>query len=726
MRFSQVRLTTLCVFALLVLIVLIALAFVVLRPARIADDSKSGESQNSLPQLDNSLRSWLVLGPIPGEADDGPVTFETLEQSAYNADLLQQGGGERAIVPREGESVQSRAGDYTWTLCQNDGNAIDFRNALGGRDFAVGYAATVVDSPSEQTLLVGLGSDDAARVWINGELVHEHFTRRQVRRDEDLFAVTLRKGANQLLVKVLNDVDEWGFTFRFLSPSSQAHLLARAALDGDHRRVTRLLDAGVQADAKSFLGASAAQLAAMRGYDHIAKELVERGGVRPQTFDSSAVIEAIIKDMSASHLPGFAALVARDGTPLWQAGFGAANLSYNAPITTDSRFRIASVTKQFTACAILKLQEKGLLSVYDKLSKFIPDFPRGDEITIHHLLTHTSGITNYLVLPTFASVRTVGATHEDVIDSFKNEPLEFNPGEKYQYSNSGYYLLGIIVEHVSEQSLGEYLKETLFEPLGMHNTDIHHAQAIIEHEATGYTTVDGRLAKAIDWNMSRLGGAGVLYSTVGDLMLWNEAVFGGRVMSQQSMASAFTPVQLESDKQAVLRYGYGWMMGERRGQKTISHDGQIEGWRARVTRYPELKATVVVLQNITLPGGAFNPDYLAELIADAFLGAEMEPHPHFVLDESLDSEAFSDYVGRYAFRGLHEVALDIQLEYGQLTLQLPGQERTPLFFMGDDKFFWKSSDAHLECSRDSDGNVTAVRHCQNGIEMLAERLVEQP
>ncbi len=176
----------------------------------------------------------------------------------------------------------------------------------------------------------------------------------------------------------------------------------------------------------------------------------------------------------------------------------------------DTKFRIGSITKQFTAAAILRLQEQGKLSVRDPLSKFIPDYPRGSEVTLHHLLTHTSGIHSYTGKPNFLETVSAYTTPEDLIKSFKNDPYDFDPGKKWLYNNSGYFLLGYIIEKVSGQSYGEFLKQQFFEPLGMKNTGVHHWSDILEHEAFGYAYEAGRFKKAQNWDMSRAGGAGAL------------------------------------------------------------------------------------------------------------------------------------------------------------------------------------------------------------------------
>lgn len=168
-------------------------------------------------------------------------------------------------------------------------------------------------------------------------------------------------------------------------------------------------------------------------------------------------------------------------------GYGAAQTTDQVPISPQTKFRIGSVTKQFIAAAILKLQEGGKLSVNDPLTKFISDYPRGDEVTLHHLLTHTSGIKNYTSKPDFFEKVTEAVEPEDLIDSFKNDEFDFAPGEKWSYCNPGYFLLGHIVSKVSGQSLDAYLREAFFIPLGMKDSGIHRPDLELEHEASGYS-----------------------------------------------------------------------------------------------------------------------------------------------------------------------------------------------------------------------------------------------
>jgi CubicO group peptidase (beta-lactamase class C family) len=682
----------------------------------------AAEAQYSSVAADQHLRDWLVLGPIPAQEGEAAPDIADARKTGFEHDLLEKGGGEAKIAAESGKSLSARGGDYKWKNHASESDTVDLVEAFGQRDFVVAYAAANIEAAEDESRIVGLGSDDAVRVWLNGELVHESSTPRPVAVDDDVFGVKLKKGTNRLVIKVANDQGDWGFAFRFLSPKLVTRQLFKAADAGDLESVERLAALGVDVSAKSPAGITAAQFAKMCGYDHVADFLVSKGAPSPEPFDATPVVSELLEEIAPNDAPGIAVLVSRDGKVLFSKGLGIADLSHSAPVTTTTKFRIGSVTKQFTAAAILKLQEEGRLNVNDKLSKFIPDYPRGDEVTIHHLLTHTSGIKSFTSKPDFMASATSPATVEQMIASFKNDPFDFNPGEKFSYNNSGYFLLGHIIEKVSGKSYGDYLRDTFFEPLGMHDTGVHSSTVVLEHEATGYNYQSGKTAKALDWDMSRAGAAGNLYSTVEDLMRWNEGIFGGKVLSEESLKAAFTPVKLSSGDEPMMAYGYGWMMGERRGLKTISHGGGLDGWLSMLTRFVDEKLTVVVFHNAMPPVPELVPSEVADLMADAFLWQKMKPRPRYEEDKTVDPTTFASYVGRYDYMG---AVMDVSVDGTQLTAQLTGQPRFPIFPAGGTRFFWKITDAQVEFLKGDDGRVTSARHTQGGQSFVVKRLPDE-
>jgi hypothetical protein len=290
------------------------------------------------------------------------------------------------------------------------------------------------------------------------------------------------------------------------------------------------------------------------------------------------------------------------------------------------------------------------------------------------------------------------------------------------YNNSGYFLLGAIIEKVSGRSFNDYLREAFFEPLGMHDTGVHTSSAVLKHEATGYSFASGKSSKATNWDMSRAGAAGALYSTVEDLMRWNEGVFGGKVLSDASLAAAFTPIKLDSGEEPMMPYGYGWIISEYRGLKTVSHGGGLNGWSAFLTRYVDQNMTIAVLHNALPAVPGLSPNEVAELAADAFMWQEMKPRPKYEIDQSVDPAMLVAYVGRYDFMG---AVMDVALDGAQLTAQLTGQPRFPIYPHGADKFFWKVVDAQIEFKRDEEGHVVSARHTQGGMNFTLKRLAEE-
>lgn len=671
---------------------------------------------------DQPMQEWLLLGPIPAQEVGEKANAENARKFGYTPDLLEKAGGEAKANPEPGTKVDARGGELKWTAHESSGDIVDLIDALGQHDFAVAYATATIDSPEARTLLVGLGSDDAVRVWLNGELVHENPAPRAVKADDDVFPIKLKKGANHLLVKVLNDQGGWAFTFRVLSTETLTERLFQAASEGETETVEQLLVSGVEVEGRTAAGITAAQIAKARGYDQLAELLVSKGAASPQPFDAKSVLTKMLDSASPDDAPGIAILVAKDGNVVYRHGFGMADLANDVAITPNTKFRIGSITKQFAAAAILKLQEEGKLSVTDKLSKFFPDFPRGDEVTIRQLLNHTSGIKSFTSNPDFMEKVTAPATTDQMIDSFKNEKFDFDPGTNMMYSNSGYFLVGAIIEKVSGKSFNDYLRDTFFEPLGMHNTGVHTSTAIIKHEATGYDYAGGKPTKALNWDMSRAGAAGALYSTVEDLMRWNEGIFNGKILSEESLKAAFTPLNLDSDETPMMPYGYGWVIDEYRGVKTVSHGGGLPGWSAFLIRYPDQNTTIAALHNSMPEVPGLSPSQMTELAADLFLWEQLKPRPKFEVDETVDPATFAAYVGRYDYLG---AIMDIALEDKQLTAQLTGQPRHPIFPMGKDKFFWKVVDAQIEFVNDDEGNVVSARHKQGGITLNVKRLAEE-
>lgn len=282
-------------------------------------------------------------------------------------------------------------------------------------------------------------------------------------------------------------------------------------------------------------------------------------------------------------------LVAKQGEILISKGYGMANYELDVPNRPETKFHLGSVTKQFTSMAIMQLYDRGLLDVNDPLSKYIPDYPNGKKITIHHLLTHTSGIPDYINDDSsFNSICRLYHSLDQIIDRFKNKSLEFQPGVRYDYSNSGYVLLSYIVEKVSGKTYEEFLEENIFKPLNMKNTGYDHLTPIVKKRASGYSISSDKLTNAEFFDRSNLQGADGLYSTVEDLYIWDQALYTEKLVSQGTMDKIFTPYP------PATTYGYGWTTNK----TEMKHFGRMDGFYTFIYRNIKDKTTIIVLSNI--------------------------------------------------------------------------------------------------------------------------------
>jgi CubicO group peptidase (beta-lactamase class C family) len=303
-----------------------------------------------------------------------------------------------------------------------------------------------------------------------------------------------------------------------------------------------------------------------------------------------------------------AALVARDGRILLKKGYGLADRERGLPNTPHTRFHIGSLTKQFTAMAILQLQERGKLRLTDRISTHLADCPPAwREVTIEHLLTHTAGLTDFFYLPEFDPLLAQSATPAELVSLFRNQPLMFRAGGQHHYSNSGYVLLGQIIEQVSGESYADWIEREILRPVGMSATS--YGRANLQQDcAVGYETA-WSLAPAIDPSIAY--AAGGLVSTVEDLYLWDQALYTTQVCSRESLAAMFSPHYELSDSAAV---GLGWFVRQSAGRRRIAHTGLLYGFTSILVRYPEERVTIILLSNLEDTVLTEDADYIAEQV----------------------------------------------------------------------------------------------------------------
>jgi CubicO group peptidase (beta-lactamase class C family) len=403
-----------------------------------------------------------------------------------------------------------------------------------------------------------------------------------------------------------------------------------------------------------------------------------------------------------------AVLVSRGEATLFTKGYGFANAEHEVPNTPRTKFRLGSITKQFTAMAILILQEQGKLKVDDPITKYLDDGPKTwESVTIHHLLTHTGGVPSYTDDLTYVTKMMMPETVKSMIARFRDKPLDFKPGEKFHYSNSGYFLLGAIIEKVSGKSYEAFLKEAIFDPLGMHDTGYDHAATLLARRASGYNRGESGLTNAAYLDMAQPYSAGSLYSTVEDLARWDRALRDGKLVSKKSYAKMYAPVKND--------YAYGWVVTTTKGRMQIEHGGGINGFATEILRYPKEHVCVIVLCNV-LPQ---SPEQVAHDLAAIAFGESYElPRERKVA--KVDPKIYESYVGRYQVAP--KVTATFSRQGDRFMIQLTGQPRFEVFAESETSFFLKAVDATITFVKNDKGKVTHVNIKQGSRDIKAQRL----
>lgn len=402
--------------------------------------------------------------------------------------------------------------------------------------------------------------------------------------------------------------------------------------------------------------------------------------------------------------PGCAALVAKEGKVIYKNAFGMANLELDVPMKPEMVFRIGSITKQFTAVAILQLAEQGKLSLQDTITKFIPDYPvNGKTITIEHLLTHTSGIKSYTGMTEWtAELQKKDFTPEELIGFFKNQPMDFDPGRKFLYNNSGYILLGYIVAKASGMEYGQYLSEHIFKPAGMKHSAYEVNSILVKNRAYGYAMGDNGVEDASYLSMTQPYAAGSIISTVEDLYAWNRAIRDNKLVSKSSIDRAFSVYKLFDG--TSTGYGYGWGIGEIKGSRCISHGGGINGFLTQSIYLPEEDVFVAVFSN-----SEFNsPDNVAMKMAALAIGKYTD-----YKEITLDSATMSLFAGVYENENGDQRV--ISLKEGQLFSMRTGGSKVKITPYDKNKFFFSEGMATYEFISDEGGKVKTARVERIGI-----------
>jgi CubicO group peptidase (beta-lactamase class C family) len=386
-------------------------------------------------------------------------------------------------------------------------------------------------------------------------------------------------------------------------------------------------------------------------------------------------LDAYVSTNYQRYAPGCAVLVAKHGNVIFEKGFGSANLELDVPVRPESVFRIGSITKQFTAVAILQLVEKGKIALNDSVQKFIKNYhSKGKTIRIENLLSHTSGIKGYEELDAkLPNAIRVDFSADALIDSLDKLPLDFVPRSQYQYSNSNYFLLGKILEVLSGKSYQSYLKEQIFSTLGLNSTYYDNPEELIKHRVSGYSSVSGEFKNAGYISMSTVYSAGALLSNVKDLYRWHQALNNGELLKNETWKQVISPFKLNDGK--LSDYGFGFFIKNENNVKSIGHGGAIDGFRAVEIYYPQKDLYIVLLCNS-------EQDNFTELFSGISQIVSGNGVPAKYKDIKIAEEQLDTYIGNYTFLENPQQSIQVYKKEGRLYADLSNKSGLNMAMLG--------------------------------------------
>ena len=421
---------------------------------------------------------------------------------------------------------------------------------------------------------------------------------------------------------------------------------------------------------------------------------------------TSKQLDSIVSAFDKANIFHGVALIANDGKILLNRGYGWADADLKKQNDPNLSYQVGSVTKQFTAVAILKLQEAGKLSVNDKISKYFPAVKSADKITIHHLLTHTSGLYNYTNDTTFwLREAKLSSSQDKMIARFADKPLDFEPGSKFSYSNSGYLLLGYIIEKVSGKTYEQFIRQEIFQPLGMNRSGFDFTAA--SNKATGYYDNGTAYMKAFIVDSSASYAAGAIYSTTGDLFKWVQAIHTQKLLKPETWTTVLTPTK--------QNYAYGFIVQGTGETKEIWHNGGIHGFLSHLVYFPSINASVILLSNYMQS----DLNRLTKTLRAALFNKPFEL-PDQINEIKLPVALLQQYTGTYQLTPAF--AISVTLEGEKLMALATGQDTFEIYAEKENLFFYKVVEAKIKFEKNSDGKVTNLILYQNGMELKGKKI----
>lgn len=675
--------------------------------AALVEDKSASEEAERQPDKPKSERAWRVVGPFDLPAGSAKDYFESFAFGNFPASM------------DEGKSVTLMAMTREVKKAAAKPNGLSFDKILGPRTNCYALARLEFDGGTGGRRLISVGSDDAVKIWLNGKEVHCDWISRSLRTGEDLVLADFQPGKNDIAVMIQNFGGPWGMAIDMPDAKSINGLLAQSVIQGDTERAGILLEGGGDPNGECVSKVfNHTEAACFMGRERLHKLLEQKGGherwYHPAWYPRLAsLLLSWIGYWDQRAKPGISILMTQNGKPLLEACFGMSHIETRSKITPETRFPIGSITKHFVAAAILRLQEEGKLQLTNQISLYLPSFPRGEKIKIRQLLDHSSGIYNYTSRSDFAQKCDSSASGKEILRYISEWPFGDFPGRRFEYSNSNYYLAGLIVEKVSGQPLGAYLRQQFFEPLGMKRTSLGVGDELIPDMASPYAGNAKRVRRCKTWNLNWAGGAGGIVSTPRDMSVWMESLHGGKLLKPESMQEMLRVETntFSSFTKPTEGYACGLLVKEGpRGNIFISHTGYLPPYRASTLRVANLGVNVILMGNGDFGFQDLNTDWLqAGLLALFFknsMGASTRDHEPVVYPPAQIVQLTGVYDdGRNLFRFGKE---------GQRWILSGTKNREPMRSIGTDEWVCRDCGRIMNPVRNSSQEVVGIKLYDGG------------